>query len=57
MSDARKKAEKKTEEVSSEELRDRLGEYLSRVEFGREEFEVVRRGKVAARLVPIETAA
>jgi prevent-host-death family protein len=56
MAEGRKKAEKKPEEVSSEELRDRLGEYLSRVEFGGEEFEVARRGKVVARLVSATAA-
>ncbi len=42
-----------TNQVSAEEVRDRLGDYLGRVEFGREEIIITRHGKPAAKLVPI----
>lgn len=40
--------------IAATQVQDQLGELLSRVEFGKESFVITRRGKPAARLVPVE---
>ena len=40
--------------VTSEEVRDQLGEIINRVAYGRERMIVTRRGKKLAALVPME---
>ncbi len=43
--------------ITASEAQDTLGDFLSRVEFGKESFVITRRGKPAARLVPVDSAA
>ncbi len=53
---ARRKDEAVTkgmESVTAEAIRDRLGEYLGQVEYGRKSFIITRHGEPAALLVPI----
>ncbi len=46
-----------TESVTAEAVRDRLGEYLGQVEYGRKSFIITRHGEPAALLVPIDADA
>ncbi len=51
-----RKSDTEGEPVRAETIRDLLGEYLGRVEFGGESFVITRHGKPAAKLVPIKAA-